>query len=81
MPCASDTRYDEGALYREAQAELDKVTRLLCALLNRIEDEPETMDLIYKNTELYQWWKAHEEADYKRRVEEQTEKTNPKGTT
>lgn len=73
MPCL-DGR-DEAVLYA---ADVDKLTRLLCGLCDRIEeystDAPLTAKhLLESSPELAEWWQKHKAADARerRRVEEE----------
>ena len=73
MPCSDGGCDAEDR--RETQDRLDKVTRLLCSLLETV-DKNGNGDLILdagNSFELADWWKEHQEKDRKRIAEERRE--------
>lgn len=74
MPC-SDNR-DDGFNYTKAmakmefQADLDKLTRMLCEAMGFIDyvlEDDKYVEQFNPSKELVQWWKEHQELDKKRK--------------
>ena len=71
MPC----RYEESDAEKAASAaesekvrnrKLDKLTRMLCWLCNRVENDLGLTTLIRQNDELDKWWTSHKKSDAKK---------------
>ena len=61
MPCVSDYLRDAGN--EEDRKELDRVTRLLCAICKRLDAGRD----VVLTSEMRRWWKRHKRADEERR--------------
>lgn len=64
MPCFdSRSTYEYGK--QESQAEINKLTRLLCEAMNKLEGGY-GLDTVAISTELKKWWDNHKKVDERR---------------
>ena len=80
MPCSYYLPGEEAQIardqHRKVREELDRVTRLLCAVMTEF-GEPDTyrdLALAEDIPELGQWWKEHQEMDRQRETAERLRK-------
>lgn len=76
MPCMDNSRddaYESSKSLQKARDRADQLAQMLCALLGYVQDvyplANKTLEEIH--SELPAWWKKHQEADRKRRLQEQ----------
>lgn len=67
MPCRDYVDDDSSQRFHDLQARLDRVARLLCSVLDGMEDHSRL------DPEVTQWWVKHQEADQARRKREREE--------
>ena len=68
MPCRD---YDTDYVNNELSAKCDKLTRMLCETLSKIESLNNFADTkLILSEETMDWWNKHKEADKKRREQE-----------
>lgn len=66
MPCQY---YGPGEEHAEYSRQLDKLTRMLCSLVKKVEahnENAQLMDIIRLGNELGAWWREHQESDRQR---------------
>lgn len=69
MPCY-DARDNERVIYQEDTTKVDKLTRMLCGIMNQLTDRGFEVD--YEDVRgLKTWWRNHQAAD-RRRVTRET---------
>lgn len=76
MPCyiTGSAAGDAELAAKEAREEAQKVTRLLCNLLERLENGSPTHYFTYVPIKVDRWWQAHKEIDKERKEREAKEK-------
>ena len=65
MPCydsRSEPSYVRAEAKREFQADLNKLTRLLCEVMTVIDEADMELN-VNPSDELYEWWKEHKKLD------------------
>jgi len=67
MPCLSGP--SEAELWHEERLKNDRVTALLCALCQRIEEGPSSK-VINEDPALVAWWQEHKRLDAERKAQE-----------
>lgn len=82
MPCRDYDDYNVREAIDEieerSKKKLDKVTRLLCETLKKVEGTAIETEVLLKGGELAEWWTEHKKQDAKRLAAEREKKRKAK---